>query len=128
RSLAAVVAIWLGGSVACVDTGRRSMAPPPATTTTGATGVTCEVPAPVPYAGSAVIPSADTAAPGPYAWKNVVIKGGGFVSGIIMSPALPGLVFARTDVGGAYRFDPANGRWLPITDWAGHNDGNLFGI
>ena len=39
-----------------------------------------------------------------------------------MSPAMPGLAFARTDVGGAYRFDPANGRWWPITDWVGHDE------
>ena len=43
------------------------------------------------YAGDAGIPSRDaTTAAGPYAWKNVVIKGGGFVSGIVMSPALQG--------------------------------------
>ena len=89
---------------------------------------TCKVPPPVPYAGDAVIPSQDTAAPGPYLWKNVVIKGGGFVTGIVMSPVLAGLVFARTDVGGAYRYDPAGGRWMAITDWVGHDDSNLMGI
>jgi hypothetical protein len=76
----------------------------------------------------ASIPFEDTTTPGPYAWKNVVIKGGGFVSGIIMSPALPGLVFARTDVGGAYRYDPAGKRWMAITDWVGRNNSNLLGI
>jgi hypothetical protein len=111
----AAVAAWLGSGVACVDS-------------TPFNGPTCEVPPPVPYSGSAVIPSTDTAAPGPYLWKNVVIKGGGFVSGIIMSPVLPGLVFARTDVGGAYRYDPAGRRWMAITDWVGHNDSNLLGI
>jgi len=111
----AAVAAWLGSGVACVDSSHPS-------------GPTCAVPAPVPYSGDAVIPSTDTAAPGPYAWKNVVIKGGGFVTGIIMSPVLPGLVFARTDVGGAYRYDPAGRRWMAITDWVGHNDSNLLGI
>ncbi len=93
--------------------------------------VTCEARAPVPYSGPAVIPSQDTATPGPYTWNNVVIKGGGFVSGIITSPALPGLMYARTDVGGAYRSDPSNPsgrRWRPLTDWAGRNDENLTGI
>ena len=102
------MAAWLGGSAACVDSGPRG----------GGTGgtvepVTCEVTPPVAYTGPAVIPSEDTAPPGPYVWNNVVIKGGGFVSGIIPSLALPGLVFARTDVGGAYRSDPANRRWMP---------------
>ena len=84
--------------------------------------------APVPYAGDAAILAGDSAAPGPYLWKNVVIKGGGFVTGIVMSPVLPGLRFVRTDVGGAYRYDPAGGRWVPLTDWAGHDDANLYGI
>ena len=87
---------------------------------------TCEATPPLPYSG--VIPSQDTAAPGPYLWKNVVIKGGGFVTGIVTSPVLAGLVFARTDVGGAYRYDPAGGRWMAITDWVGHDDSNLMGI
>jgi hypothetical protein len=100
----------------------------PAVTPDGMAAATCEGPTPVPYSGIAVIPSLEAAAPGPYLWKNVVIKGGGFVSGIVMSPVLPGLVFARTDVGGAYRYDPTARRWMAITDWIGHNDSNLLGI
>ncbi len=119
RVIAAAVAVWLGSGVACVDS-TRSVA--------DASGPACEVPAPVPYSGTAVIPSEDTATPGPYAWKNVVIKGGGFVTGIIMSPVLQGLAFARTDVGGAYRYDPTARRWMAITDWVGHTDSNLLGI
>jgi photosystem II stability/assembly factor-like uncharacterized protein len=129
-AVAGGIAAWLGGALGCVDTGPRKGTPAPVT------NPTCEVTPPVPYAGAAVIPSQDPAlepaCPSgltcPYAWKNVTIKGGGFVSGIITSPALAGLVFARTDVGGAYRFDPANGRWMAITDWVGHDDGNLTGI
>ena len=124
----ASVGVWLGGVLACVDTGHRAQA------TDGSTGpgavqpAACQGTPPAPYAGDAGIPSADPAPAGPYAWKNVVIEGGGFVSGIVMSPALPGLAFARTDVGGAYRFDPANQRWMPLTDWVGHSNSNLIGI
>ena len=112
RLFAAAVAAWLGGSAAaCVDTGPRRQ---PGSGPGGGPPPTCEAQPPVPYAGGAVIPSEDTPIPGqetpPYTWKNAVIKGGGFVSGIITSPVLPGLVFARTDVGGAYRHDPANWR------------------
>ena len=32
-----------------------------------------------------------------YNWKNVVVLGGGFVSGIVFSPVEKGLVYARTD-------------------------------
>ncbi|HTV21866.1 MAG TPA: hypothetical protein VMG12_24420, partial [Polyangiaceae bacterium] len=65
---------------------------------------------------------------GPYAWQNVTIKGGGFVSGIVFSTAAPHLVYARTDVGGAYRYDVALERWRPITDWVASNESNLMGI
>jgi len=40
-----------------------------------------------------------------YAWDNVPIGGSGFVSGLITSKTEPGLIYARTDVGGAYRWD-----------------------
>jgi len=128
RLIAAGVAAWLGGSAAaCVDTGPR-----PGTGPGGGGGgppPTCEALPPVPYTGAATIPTAETTSmAGPYTWKNAVIKGGGFVSGVITSPVLPGLTFARTDVGGAYRHDPTNRRWMAITDWAGHNEGNLTGI
>ncbi|HTB60907.1 MAG TPA: hypothetical protein VLC06_23710, partial [Polyangia bacterium] len=47
-----------------------------------------------------------------YNWKNVVVLGGGFVSGIVFSPVEKGLVYARTDVGGAYRWDAAGKAWV----------------
>ncbi|WP_374013498.1 WD40/YVTN/BNR-like repeat-containing protein [Pseudoxanthomonas koreensis] len=63
-----------------------------------------------------------------YRWHNVAIGGGGFVTGIEFHPAEPGLAYARTDVGGAYRWDAAQRRWVPLTDWIGHADANLAGI
>jgi hypothetical protein len=36
----------------------------------------------------------------PYRWRNVVVGGGGFASGVIFSRAEPGLAFLRTDMGG----------------------------
>jgi hypothetical protein len=122
RAKAIAVALCVGCSVACVDTEPADADGPEDV------AAICEVPAPVPYSGAAVIPSQDLSAPGPYLWKNVVIKGGGFVTGIVSSPTLPGLVFARTDVGGAYRYDPANRRWMPLTDWVGHDSSNFMGI
>ena len=64
----------------------------------------------------------------PYVWHNVVIGGGGFVTGIITHPREKGLMYARTDVGGAYRWDSALNQWIPITDWIGMTDVNLTGI
>jgi photosystem II stability/assembly factor-like uncharacterized protein len=63
-----------------------------------------------------------------YNFQNVAIGGGGFVTGIIFSPAEKGLVYVRTDVGGAYRMDASSKRWVPLLDWAGQTDWNLYGV
>src|SRR5208283_4898431 len=64
----------------------------------------------------------------PYSWRNVIINGGGFVTGIILHPRQKGLMYARTDVGGAYRWDDSARRWIPLTDWISAEDVNLTGI
>jgi len=63
-----------------------------------------------------------------YRWNNVQILGGGFVSGIVYSPAQKNLLYARTDVGGAYRWQEATQSWVPITDHLGRRDVNYTGI
>ncbi len=62
-----------------------------------------------------------------YTWGNVRFEGGGFVDGIIPSRTQPGLVYARTDVGGAYRWDSTGGKWIPLMDWISEADKGLFG-
>jgi photosystem II stability/assembly factor-like uncharacterized protein len=83
-------------------------------------------------AGSAAAdPSAggETAADGtPYTWKNVPILGGGFVTGVIFSKLEKDLIYARTDIGGAYRWEPASKTWSPITDGLSRDDANYMGI
>jgi photosystem II stability/assembly factor-like uncharacterized protein len=64
----------------------------------------------------------------PYRWRNVVIRAGGFVSGIVFSTSQQGLVYARTDVGGAYRSDDAGEHWTPLTDQFGRDDSTYLGI
>ncbi len=65
----------------------------------------------------------------PYSFNNVVIGGGGgFIPGIVFSTKEPGLVYARTDIGGAYRFDLHSGHWIPLLDWIGYPDWNLSGV
>lgn len=63
-----------------------------------------------------------------YNWKSVAIGGGGFVSGIITSKTQSGLIYARTDVGGAYRWDGANSRWIPLLDWVSDDEVGYLGV
>jgi len=51
-----------------------------------------------------------------YRWRNVVVGGGGFVPGVVFSPVEAGLAYLRSDMGGAYRWDSAAGRWIPLQD------------
>jgi photosystem II stability/assembly factor-like uncharacterized protein len=63
-----------------------------------------------------------------YGWKNVTILGGGFVTGVIFSPVQKDLIYARTDIGGAYRYNPADKTWIPLTDQISRADANFWGI
>ncbi|MEU2116795.1 RICIN domain-containing protein [Streptomyces sp. NPDC016459] len=69
-----------------------------------------------------------TAGSGPYVWKNAQVVGGGYVTGLVFNPRAKGLLYARTDMGGAYRWDTAAEQWMPLTDWVGEKDWNLLGI
>ncbi|WP_031072311.1 RICIN domain-containing protein [Streptomyces sp. NRRL S-118] len=68
------------------------------------------------------------AATGPYVWNNAQVVGGGYVTGLVFNPRERGLLYARTDMGGAYRWDAAAEQWIPLTDWLGEKDWNLLGI
>ncbi|HET7330399.1 MAG TPA: hypothetical protein VFJ26_06330, partial [Dyella sp.] len=61
-----------------------------------------------------------------YTWNNVRIVAGGYVDGIIAHPKQQGLFYARTDVGGAYRYDSSNKKWIALNDWV--SSGNQGGI
>ncbi|MFK0192016.1 cellulose binding domain-containing protein [Kitasatospora sp. NPDC090308] len=64
----------------------------------------------------------------PYSWNNVQIGGGGFIPGIVFNQGQQGLVYARTDIGGAYRQDPATKQWIPLLDSLGWDDWGLTGV
>lgn len=71
----------------------------------------------------------EAAAPTPaYRWRNAVIGGTGFVTGILFHPSVRGLAYSRTDIGGAYRWDDRAARWTPLTDHLGWDDWNLLGV
>ena len=59
----------------------------------------------------------------PYTFNSVNTgAGGGYVDGIIFNKTEKDLIYARTDVGGAYRWDKMNNSWIPITDMFGWNE------
>ena len=62
-----------------------------------------------------------------YNWGNVRFDGGGFVSAVIFHPKAENLLYARTDVGGIYRFDFEKKTWIPLMDWIDQNDVGLYG-
>ena len=64
----------------------------------------------------------------PYEWGNVAIGGGGFVSAVIPSKTNKNLLYARTDVGGAYRWNAAASRWIPLQDWVSEDQQGYLGV
>lgn len=63
-----------------------------------------------------------------YTFNSIRMGGGGFVSGIITCPTQKDLIYARTDVGGAYRWSEADQIWLPLHDWVSDNQWTLLGV
>lgn len=74
------------------------------------------------------VASVNAAQQEPYNWQNVRIGGGGFVTGIAIHPTEPDLVYIRTDVGGALRWDPTNEKWIPLLNALPRKKYNLYGI
>lgn len=83
------------------------------------------VDAPPAPAGSA---GAGSGAAIPYVWRSVAINGGGFVTGLAFSSVQAGILYARTDIGGAYRYEPAHRSWVPLTDFLSRQDASYMGI
>jgi len=92
-------------------------------------------------AGAAAVAAAPTLASGPsadraaahgrhpsYVWRNVEIVGGGFVPGIVFNRGERNLVYARTDIGGAYRRHERTRRWIPLLDSVGWDNWGHSGI
>lgn len=78
-------------------------------------------------AGLAVAPSFAASAK-PYSWTVVPYGGGGYVDGFIYHPTEKGLLYARTDVGGLYRYDYPTKTWIALLDHLIHADADLMGV
>ena len=63
-----------------------------------------------------------------YTWTNAEIAGGGFVPGIVFNQTERNLIYARTDIGGAYRWNQSTGRWIPLLDHVGRDNWGLNGV
>jgi xyloglucan-specific exo-beta-1,4-glucanase len=77
---------------------------------------------------TAPVAAGATAAAEAYNWRNVQIAGGGFVPGIVFNPTERNLIYARTDIGGAYRWNESTQRWTPLLDWVGQNNWGFNGV
>ena len=82
-------------------------------TTTSADGQTADV--------------ADTAADTGWKFSQVAMGGGGFVSGVFATKE-NGLYYARTDVGGAYRYNSETAKWESMSYDISEEDRGLLGI
>ncbi|MER8224218.1 cellulose binding domain-containing protein [Streptomyces sp. NPDC094143] len=63
-----------------------------------------------------------------YTWKNARIDGGGFVPGIVFNRTEKNLAYARTDIGGAYRWQESSKSWTPLLDSVGWDDWGHTGV
>lgn len=112
---AARALLFAGVLTACVG-------PPPLRAGSGAK------PAPITASTPNAPASAVAAKAIPYRWRSVTILGGGFVTGLVYSPVKAGVLYARTDIGGAYRYDPAGQSWVPLTDFLSKAQQNYLGV
>ena len=70
---------------------------------------------------------ADTVADTGWKFSQVAMGGGGFVSGVFATKE-NGLYYARTDVGGAYRYNSETAKWQSISYDISEEDRGLLGI
>ncbi|MCQ2252243.1 MAG: exo-alpha-sialidase [Bacteroidales bacterium] len=61
-------------------------------------------------------------------FQAVPIVGGGFVPGLVFSNIAKDVRFARTDMGGAYRWDIKARRWVQMLDFLSIDEANLQGV
>ncbi|MBN1116709.1 MAG: hypothetical protein JXA77_05875 [Bacteroidales bacterium] len=63
-----------------------------------------------------------------YHWHNLEIGGGGYVTGLYIHPLDSNLIYIRTDVGGAFRYNAQKEEMVQLMNWAGVEEANLYGV
>ncbi|MFG2776647.1 cellulose binding domain-containing protein [Streptomyces prunicolor] len=63
-----------------------------------------------------------------YTWHNARIDGGGFVPGVVFNRSEKNLAYARTDIGGAYRWQESTKTWTPLLDSVGWDEWGHTGV
>ncbi|WP_369250309.1 cellulose binding domain-containing protein [Streptomyces sp. R41] len=81
-----------------------------------------------PPAVAASTPNATSLAADTYTWKNARVDGGGFVPGIVFNRSEKNLAYARTDIGGAYRWVESSKTWTPLLDSVGWSEWGHTGV
>ena len=72
--------------------------------------------------------AAPKAAAQSFTWKTVPWGGGGYIPAFLYHPKSPRILYARTDVGGMYRYDYKAQKWIPLLDDLSRSDADLMGV
>lgn len=81
-----------------------------------------------PVSDNGEVSGGSTATPaGDWSYGQLAMGGGGYVTGVF-STSEEGLYYARTDVGGAYRWDDSQGKWLSLAYGVTEENVGMMGI
>jgi len=61
-------------------------------------------------------------------WKDVELNGMGWMTGVVVCPSPPYQIYARSDVGGVYRYNRETERWTQTLDSFGLDDRNVYSV
>ena len=58
----------------------------------------------------------------PYQYHNLPVPGGGYVTGFLFHEKVADILYARTDIGGVYRYNFTEKKWVSLMDHVTLND------